>query len=445
MGGSERDFFTHPLAYVRAERGWTYQDLVDVVARHVGNIAARREKAWRWENWGVVPDEDSQNALATELGVPREHVRRLGWPAWLPAGDRVNIELPWTADASRSMLDHTAGAAVLDRRGFLTLSSGTMVTIANQWLGLEHAKVDSVLRGGRVDTALVECLERRLPTVRQMLDSLGGGNVRDLADAELKLVTNLLSQATYGEKIGTRLFGVAAELGRIAGWASFDAGYHASAERYFLAGLRAAHSAGDRVSGANILKCMSLQLVDADRAEEALAVAKAARDGAKGASKRVLAMMTVREARANAVMGAASECEALLVRADQAMCASDDQSDPDWAGYFDHAEYSAQVAACYMLLKRYRLADQWLGRSLALQPIERAVDLSTYLIWRAEAVLELGEVDQACALVGEAVPLIASSRSTRNRRRLAGIRSKLAVHDHPAIVGLDEQVRSLIA
>jgi hypothetical protein len=113
-GPTRRDqpgFFGHPLAYVWAERGWTYQDLVDVIARRVGNMATRREKAWRWEHWGVVPDEESQYALAAELGVPRELVGRLGWPAWLPAGDRLNVELPWSVEASLGMLDHTAGAA----------------------------------------------------------------------------------------------------------------------------------------------------------------------------------------------------------------------------------------------------------------------------------------------------------------------------------------------
>lgn len=47
----------HPLTWVRQERGWSLQDLVTLVAevaRAQGvNMAAGREKAWRWENRGV--------------------------------------------------------------------------------------------------------------------------------------------------------------------------------------------------------------------------------------------------------------------------------------------------------------------------------------------------------------------------------------------------------
>jgi hypothetical protein len=121
LPGGQPKLLAHPLSYVRQEQGWTYQDLVDVIARRVGNSAARREKAWRWEHWSVAPDNASQLALAAELGVPVELVHSLGWPAWLPVGERINVDLPWTVDGSLEALDGTAGAALLDRRGFLIL------------------------------------------------------------------------------------------------------------------------------------------------------------------------------------------------------------------------------------------------------------------------------------------------------------------------------------
>ncbi|GAA1301330.1 hypothetical protein [Saccharothrix xinjiangensis] len=439
--------FTHPLAYVRAERNWTYQDLVNVIARHVGNMATRREKAWRWENWGVVPDEDSQYALAHELGVPRDLVRQLGWPAWLPMGDRLDVGLPWSADASVTMLDQTAGAAVLDRRAFLTLATGTAVTVANQWLTLEPPRIEVALRGGTVDATLVEALEQRTPTIWRMQAALGGGGVRNIADAELRLIADLLAQGSYTEQLGGRLFRVAAELGRLAGWTSLDAGFHSAAERYYVTALRAAHTADDRAIGANILRCMGLQLLDVNRPVEALAVTAAAREGAQQSSPRIIAMMTVREARVHAVLGDAAECERLLVRADGAMARAGERESPEWAtSYFDHAEYCAEVAACYLALRRHRATDDWLRQSLDVQRPGRGVDRATNLMRRAEAVLELGDVDHACSLVSGAVPSIAAARSVRNRRRLSDFQVKLNAHrQHRAVVELDEQVRSLIA
>ncbi|MFL6074427.1 MAG: hypothetical protein ACJ73S_13620 [Mycobacteriales bacterium] len=430
---------------MRSERNWTHQDVVDVIARRVGNMAARREKAWRWENWGVVPDEETQLALAAELGVDRELVFSLGWPTWLPVGEHINVDSPWTLDGSLALLDHTAGAAVLDRRGFLVLGAGTAGTIAEQWLAVEQPRRVSAQRNRRMDAELVTCFEQRLPALRQMDATLGGGSVRNLVDAELRLVTDLLAKSSYSQVIGRRMFAVAAELGGVAGWASFDAGYHAAAERYWVAALRAAHTAGDRALGANILKSMSLQRVEADRSGEALTLARAAREGAGNAPARVVAMLTVREARMHAVRGEAAECERLLMAAERSMGKADEEPTPSWAAYFDQADYCAQVAASYLLLRRHHATDQWLAQSLALQPDERSRDRATYLMWRAEAALNLGEVEQACTLVGQALPDIAGTRSTRNRQRLTDLHTRLKRYRLPAVDALGGRMAALVA
>lgn len=58
-------------------------------------MAAQRQKVWRWEHYGVVPDRVSQLAMAAEFGVPAERVADLPWPAWLPiptsTGDAVQV------------------------------------------------------------------------------------------------------------------------------------------------------------------------------------------------------------------------------------------------------------------------------------------------------------------------------------------------------------------
>ncbi|MBA2307973.1 MAG: transcriptional regulator, partial [Pseudonocardiales bacterium] len=59
--------------------------------------------------------------------------------------------------------------------------------MADQWLRTESTQLVSVLRGGRVDVSLVTCFERRLPALWQMDASLGGGGVRGMVDAELRL------------------------------------------------------------------------------------------------------------------------------------------------------------------------------------------------------------------------------------------------------------------
>lgn len=88
----------HPLAAVRAQRGWSYGALARLVARsaaeHLGirNMAAGRQKVWRWEHWSVTPDTESQLALAIVLGVPQATVIAEPWPAWLRHAVGAEVE-----------------------------------------------------------------------------------------------------------------------------------------------------------------------------------------------------------------------------------------------------------------------------------------------------------------------------------------------------------------
>ncbi len=78
----------HPLALIRYRLGWSYQKTARQIARRsahlgLGNMAAERQKVWRWEHRGVTPDQVTQAALASLLGVNIEVVEREGWPGWL--------------------------------------------------------------------------------------------------------------------------------------------------------------------------------------------------------------------------------------------------------------------------------------------------------------------------------------------------------------------------
>jgi hypothetical protein len=60
------------------------------------------------------------------------------------------------------------------------------------------------------------------------------------------LVVALLKNGSYTDVVGRRLYGLAAELGRLAGWEAYDSGDEALAQRYWMAALRNAHISGDR-------------------------------------------------------------------------------------------------------------------------------------------------------------------------------------------------------
>lgn len=499
----------HPLSWIRAERGWTYQDVVDLVARRVGNMSARREKAWRWEHRGVVPDLETQQALASELGVPHALLSASPWPGWLPVGDRTTARVAWTPQDCVAALDATAGAALHDRRGFVVAGAGSAAAAAQRWLALAPLEwpapstvppatapapllvpvagpvpgpvgpvpagpvpvgpvpvaapvsVPSQRTGpataptapdAPVPQAVLTALEERVPALRRMEAALGGGPVRAVADAELRLVTDLLARGPAARP-GTaaaglparRLFAIAGELACLAGRACFDTRHEAAAERYLSAALSAAHAAGDRQLGARVLAAMSLLCLSAGRPQEALAVARAARaglvreaagngivtqpamtatDGDVPASVRhASALLMARQARAHAALGQADVSRRLLAAAGAVLT-------PDARGNAEHrADYCAEAAACELALGRAAAADHWLRRTLTALPEGRARDRAGTLVLRAVAALDQGAVERARGLAAEAGRAVEGIDSPRVHRGLESLWERL--HGRP--------------
>lgn len=455
-GGRDLGPVRHPLTFVRKARGWSLQDLVDVIAGAATaqsvNMARGRGKAWRWENRGVVPDEVTQLALAHVLGVPAERVRELGWPHWLPAGEEIPA-FAWTQAGTIEALEDVLKHGVRDRRGFMKLSGAALVALAQQWLVQEPGELSAVLRGGRVTDAFVDRLEEGLPRLRYLEAERGGLRARQLIDAELGIVAEVLANGSCSMVLRRRLYALAGELGRMAGWCAFDAGAHAAAQRYWSAALHAAHSADDRLLGANILKSMSLQCYDFDQPGEALALARSAYEGAgEATTPRTRAMLALREARAHAALGDRGACERLLTAADSAMAqAGPRDADPAWLSYFDDAEVYGQIGTCYLDLgqrdpARLTAADSYLARTLEMLPEAKVRDRATYLTRRASAQARLGNVDHACQLMGETVPLVHAAPSERNAQRLLRVRGRLPSGRRDARVReLDEQLATLTA
>ncbi|MFJ8628146.1 hypothetical protein ACIRD3_35655 [Kitasatospora sp. NPDC093550] len=431
---------------VREEKGWTYQDVVDIVAKATRRSADRR-KAWKWEHWSVEPDAESQAALAAELGVPMREVHRLGWPGWLPDGGPVRTGFPWTSAGTLQSLDDTLEHAMFDRRGFMKLGGEALTALAGQWLTRAPEPVAAALAGGRIDIQLVADLEDGLPRLRRLEARLGGPRARQLLDAELDTVTGILKEASYSDKVGQRLLRLGAELARLAGWSSFDAGLHAAAQRYWATGLRAAHTAADRALGANIIKSLSLQCYDHGLYADSLSLAEAAVEGAGEVTPRTLAMLLLRQARAAAACGDQAECDRLLSAAETQMARADSSDDdPDWTNYFDAAEFHAQTATCHADLRRPRLAQRHYGTALALMPGAKRRDLATYTIQNARTHTALGDADHAVHLLETAIPMITAAPSHRNAARAAAARAELPLTaKDPKVQRLDQLLATLVA
>lgn len=413
--------YVHPLAYVRATRGWSQaglaQQLRQAARERRVNLATGKNRIWRWENYGTIPDEETQLLLAEILEVPAELVATLSWPQWLPAWNDVRVLFPWSQQGSLQALAAATGAASSDARGFVGLTGVPLLAVAQEWQLMEPAALQAALAGRRVPSELVHGVAQRTRRLRRLEDILGGGEIRRLVAEELGLVTTLLHRSSYSEEVGRRLLTVAAELAQFAGWASFDAGAQGAAQRLYITALHAAHTAGDRALGAYVLACMSYQLAHVGCPNDAVRLVCCARQGANGAMpRRVTALLQLRLAYAHAAAGDRRACaQALGSAADAASGAEHEHSDePPWLYWLNRAHLDALEARCLATLGHRPRAIAQLERAIETELPSFPRDGVIHLVWLAEAHLSANEAEAASAAITRAQELAHQVSSARS-------------------------------
>ncbi|KRV48634.1 hypothetical protein AQ490_24155 [Wenjunlia vitaminophila] len=425
----------HPLAHVRRSRGWSYQDLARVVAENARALgvpmAARREKIWRWEHWGVVPEPDSQRALARALGVPPRELRDRPWPHWLPVPGSVPSGLPWTAAGSVAALRTLLadGWAAEDTREQPLVTGQALREAIADWAAAAPVarQVNGHLADAVADGATVAWLEAGVLGLRRLDDRLGGAAVRHRVEADLRIVADLLHRGARDRSVDGRLFAVAADLAQLGGWAAADTGRPAAAQRLFLTGLRVAHAARDRSLAANLLAGLSLEAVLSGRPRDALAAADAAASAAGGAAGRLRAMVETRRARALALLNDEPGCRRALERAEALLGSAHTDPGPPWLYWFDAAELAAQSGLALLELGLAHQARGLLERALRVQDRSLTRDRGLYLARAGLACVRVGDVEGAAAHAAEAGRLVARCPSSpRVTAALSALEGELA-------------------
>ncbi|MBV9139389.1 MAG: hypothetical protein JO115_00430 [Pseudonocardiales bacterium] len=402
------------LTGVLTELGWKPEAL----ARRLNNFAALHGRCERMHpktpyKWlhGDRPRSPWPALLAAllseELGRPIT-TADLGW-----GGDQVEavsaisgLILPWTAAGSLRAIRVVTDAGSMDRRILLTLMGTGVSAPAHEWL-IARPEADAARSSGLpVSVQMVDHLDNLAGQVRRMDDEFGSDTLLPLIRAQLRYVLGLLDERRYTDSVGRRLHASAAELMRLAGW-SLLGREHPQAQRYWVAGLHAAHAAGDRALGANIVGIMSLQAIDLGQIREAVTLAETARTGYPGASPRVGALLDLRAAEAHAADRSVTECRRALDTAfDRLGNTPGSSGEPDWCYWIDEAQSHTMAGRCYLRLQDWGRARQHLRTAVRLRDHtsyarESALDhiklATTYLRQ------DQPEVDHAVTLATQAV------------------------------------------
>jgi hypothetical protein len=308
----------------------------------------------------------------------------------------------------------------MDRRHFVVIGGTTLTVFAHDWL-LDPARIAASVQGKRADHTVVDDLERVAESRRRLDDALGGGTVFRAVREDLRLVTEILSNARYTEDVGQRLYAVAAEFARLAGLLAYDSNNEALAQRYFIAGLRTAHSSGNRAVGANILGFMSKQARDRDP-RDAVRLAESALAGAKDLTPAVRSLIQARLASSAAYAGDATAADRAQSRMFELMAAVDATAEPAWIYWWSDAEAHYHAGQSALALDKPRQAETHFRNALAQLHPSFPRDRVSWFTRLALTRVHLGELDGACRAANEAGGLLRQLDSQHLRTRLGEFR-----------------------
>ncbi|HEY4004007.1 MAG TPA: hypothetical protein VGM60_02310 [Pseudonocardia sp.] len=470
MGGADKDAeggvgagrANEVLAGLLARAGWTPENLGDrlnklAVTQRLGLHSHRRSpRRWVYAEPGRlaprVPREPWPSLVCHVLHERLGEVitpEELGWSStgsqlrYVPADQ--GLDQAWTAGGAVQALADVVDAGGMDRRHFLALSGITLTSAAHEWLG-DPARIASALAGKRIGHDVVDDLERVAETKRHLDDALGGGTLLPSVREDLRLVVAMLRNASYTEQVGRRLYAVAAELGRLAGWSAYDSNDHAVAQRYWLAALRAAHTSGDRAAGANILGFMSVQSAPTDRPRDAVLLAESALRVEQHLTPAVAALLHSRLAFAAARTGDEPGWRRAQNRAETLFSRSVSADEPAWVYWFTEAELEGVAGTSLLEFGRPAEAEPHLRRAVMLIDPSFARDRAMWLSDLAAARVGSGAVEHACATASEAAALMRRLESPRDQLRLARFRRAAAPFaTTSAVREFDSRYRDLLS
>ncbi|MGH8904685.1 MAG: hypothetical protein ACRDYA_24140 [Egibacteraceae bacterium] len=282
---------------------------------------------------------------------------------------------------------------------------------------LPSSELDDVLTlatTSRLSPATIEALEASITDVWKRDDQYGGETLRPAVIAQLRYVLRLLTECRREDQRRS-LTGIAAEFARLTGWMFFDARQYSAAHTYFEEALRLAKQIDDRPFIANVLACLSLQATYEDNPNDALALARAAQDACRGtATRRVMAMLSMREAFAHAALPDKSGCHIAISNSHASFeNINDADRDPAWVTYFDETKLIADTGIALSRLGDYQAAESLIGNALDRQNPSNTRTLAFHTFWLSKTYLQAGNLDQALGTATRVLELATSVDSAR--------------------------------
>ncbi|HEY2579266.1 MAG TPA: hypothetical protein VGI74_23410 [Streptosporangiaceae bacterium] len=456
------------LAHYEARSGFSHAELARAVTRRAraageAHICPDGSRVRRWLE-GERPRAPVPRMLAevfTErLGVPVSPAD-LGFPDPGTRDPGEEINFPWLLTRTASALNSQAkGDLMLDRHALQDdespseLAAGPELLAAVQpWASAVPEPLPNLTAAGdgRIGMSDVAQIEQVTTVFRNWDNLYGGGLAREAIVGQLKSAAALLD-GPYTEPVGRALFRAVADLASVAGFSSFDAGLHKTAQRYFVLGLHAAKEAGDKALGAHLLNCMSRQMGHLKRPADALELVQLAQYGARNdATATTRAMLHALEARYLAITGQMREFDRAVGLAEDSYAHADPGSDPDWVQFFDASEFYATIGICHQIAAASRpghggTAAAMIEQAISKRPAGRVRSRAFDHIGLARTRLIQGEYEGAATAADTALGLLGELSSSRVTDRLRELLTDTEAHAADrAILGLRDHLSAALS
>lgn len=299
----------------------------------------------------------------------------------------------------------------------------------------------------RVGMRDVRAIRDAATTFMQLDFKYGGGHGHKALRHYFRHEVLPLLNASYSEKVGTALFGAAAEVSQLLAWTAYDSGNHRLAHRYLTSTLRLSQVIDDRMFGARILGNLSHQANYLGNHTQAIQLARAAVEGAKGrATPRAMANYWAMEARALSNAGDRTGASLAMNQSERHFERADSADDPPWLSYFDDAELLGEFCHCFRDLRMRREAVEHAQRAVDSTDPQYARTLGFCRMVLAQSQLLNGDLEAAVTTASLAVDGGDSLQSSRFQRYVTDFRAEVSAYAaNPAVVAFNEQVNEALA
>lgn len=423
----------------------------DTAAARGINLGTTHVSVQRWRDGaGIQPQTAAimADVLSTKLG---RHITPgdLGFSdhaqptAPQPVGYPSTV--PEVLSTLSSLADETVRTPVDDR---LTVADGDLSSAVLSWM---IARPDGIQadRAGRQRVGMrdVRAIRDAAGMFMQLDFKYGGGHGHKALRHYFRHEVLPLLDASYSEKVGTALFGAAAEVSQLLAWTAYDTGNHRLAHRYLSSTLRLTQVIDDRMFGARILGNLSHQANYLGNHAQAIQLARAAVEGAKGrATPRAMSNYWAMEARALSNAGEKAGAARAMNEAERHFERTDSADDPAWLSYFDEAELTGEFCHCFRDLRMRREAVEQAQRAVDSTDPAYARTLGFCRMVLAQSQLINGDLEAAVTTASLAVEGGDSLQSSRFQRYVTDFQAEVSTHAaHPAVVAFNEKVTEALA